>query len=445
MAEQDRPRGFVSSAKDAFAEPRASEIDGALPVAADDVADAGGAQHLRGRDAGGADAGEHDPDVLGALADHAERVQQRGQHDDRGAVLVVVEDGDVEPLLQPALDLEAARRGDVLQVDPAEPGRDRLDRLDDPVRILRRQADRPGVDPGELLEQHRLPLHHRQRGLRADVAEPQDRGAVGDDGDRVALDGEVPDLLGIVGDRRAHPGDARRVGHREVVAGLQRGLGDHLDLPAQVEEEGAVGGMLDDDARDRPRGRDDALHVGRVAGEDRHVPHLLTARDADEIDRPEQAAGVGDRGGERRERAGVVVELDPQRRAERGGRMQGGVECHAGSVAIRGVGCIRSHADPPCGELPRRGGRLERHDDRAVGGPGGPREAAEIRRQPTVPLVPLADDLLQPGPAVLRHRPVVCLRSHARHRRPLPSILTATRRPDGPPRRDAWVDARSSA
>ena len=47
-------------------------------------------------------------------------VAQRGQHDDRGAVLVVVEDRDRQRLVQPALDLEAARRRDVLEVDAAE-------------------------------------------------------------------------------------------------------------------------------------------------------------------------------------------------------------------------------------------------------------------------------------------------------------------------------------
>ena len=48
------------------------------------------------------------------------------------------------------------------------------------------QADRHGVDAAELLEQQRLALHHRQRGERAEVAEPEHRGAVGDDGDDVA-------------------------------------------------------------------------------------------------------------------------------------------------------------------------------------------------------------------------------------------------------------------
>ena len=42
------------------------------------------------------------------------------------------------------------------------------------------------VDVGELLEEVRLALHHRLAGERADVAEAEHRGAVGDDGDEVA-------------------------------------------------------------------------------------------------------------------------------------------------------------------------------------------------------------------------------------------------------------------
>jgi hypothetical protein len=77
-------------------------------------------------------------------------------------------------LAQPLLDLEAVRGGDVLQVDPAEAGRDALDRLDDRVGVTGGdvQADRVGVDVGEGLEQLRLALHDRHGGLRADVPQP---------------------------------------------------------------------------------------------------------------------------------------------------------------------------------------------------------------------------------------------------------------------------------
>ena len=84
---------------------------------------------------------------------------------------------------QAALDLEAARRGDVLEVDAAEGRRDRLDEADDLVDVVGVQAQREGVDAGEVLEQQRLALHHRHGGRGADVAEAEDGGAVGDDRD----------------------------------------------------------------------------------------------------------------------------------------------------------------------------------------------------------------------------------------------------------------------
>ena len=56
-----------------------------------------------------------------------------------------------------------------------------------------------------------------------------------------------------------------------------------------------------------------------LAGVDRDVAHLLARLDADEVDRAEVAARVADRAREVGERAGPVVEVHAQRRAERGG------------------------------------------------------------------------------------------------------------------------------
>ena len=79
-------------------------------------------------------------------------------------------------LLQLLLDLEAARRGDVLEVDAAERGRDQLDGPHDLVGVGRVQADRERVDAGELLEQAALALHHRHR--RAGPMSPRPSTAV---------------------------------------------------------------------------------------------------------------------------------------------------------------------------------------------------------------------------------------------------------------------------
>jgi hypothetical protein len=125
----------------------------------------------------------------------------------------------------------------------------------DLVGVLRVEADRPGVDAGEPLEQRRLALHHRQRRRGPEVAEPEYGGAVRDHRDRVALDGEAPDVLGVVADRQADRGDARRVGHGQLVAGLQPDLGAHLDLAAEVQQERPVAHLADVDPVQRARAR----------------------------------------------------------------------------------------------------------------------------------------------------------------------------------------------
>jgi hypothetical protein len=214
------------------------------------------------------------------------------------------------------LDLEAARRGDVLEVDAAEGRGDRLDRADDLVGIRRRETDREGVDAGELLEQDRLALHHWQGRLRPDVAEAEHRRSVADDRDRVALDREVPDLLRILGDRARDAADAGRVDHREVVPGVQRVPRMNLELAAEVGEEDTVRDVDDLHALDGADGGDNGVEVPLVVGEDVDVADLRRALDADEVDRAEQAAGLADRRREAGERARMVLDPDADRGAE---------------------------------------------------------------------------------------------------------------------------------
>ena len=109
-----------------------------------------------------------------------------GGGDDRGAVLVVVEDRDVHQLAQALLDDEALGRLDVLEIDAAERRAEISHRVDEFVRVLRADLEVDRIDVGEALEQHRLAFHHRLGGERAEIAEAEDRGAVGDHGDHVA-------------------------------------------------------------------------------------------------------------------------------------------------------------------------------------------------------------------------------------------------------------------
>ena len=217
---------------------------------------------------GRAGAGDDHPQVFQPLAHQPQGVAQAGQHHHRRAVLVVVEDGDVQRLLQPLLDGEAAGGGDVLQIDATEGRGDGLYRRHDVVHPLAGQADGPGVHAPELLEQHRLALHHRQGRLGPQVAQPQHRRAVGDDGHRVGLDGVVPDAVGVAVDVATHPGHPRRVDGGQVLPGGQGDAVAHHDLAAPVQIEDAVADLV------HP-------HVGQGGDGLHHQPGVLLVVHAD--------------------------------------------------------------------------------------------------------------------------------------------------------------------
>ena len=176
----------------------------------------------------GAGARGHDLHVADRLAGEFQRVEHGRRHDDRRAVLVVVEDRNAHPRLQPLLDLKAFRRLDVLEVDAAEGRLERRDGLDHAVDAGRVDLDVEDVDAGELLEQHRLALHHRLGGERADIAEAEHGRAVGDDADQIGAAGVVGGFVRVVVDGQARRGDARRIGERQVALVAER-LG-RLDL-----------------------------------------------------------------------------------------------------------------------------------------------------------------------------------------------------------------------
>ena len=162
------------------------------------------------------------------LAGEFQPVEHRGGDDDRGAVLVVVEDRNAHPRLQPLLDLEAFRRLDVLEIDAAEGRLERRDRLDHALDFRRVDLDVEDVDAGEFLEQHRLAFHHRLGGERADIAEAEHGRAVGDHARPDWRGGVVGGGRRIVADRQAGRGDAGRIGERQVALVAER-LG-RLDL-----------------------------------------------------------------------------------------------------------------------------------------------------------------------------------------------------------------------
>ena len=215
-------------------------VERPLNIAHDDLTHAVGQHDLGTCQAGSAGADNDDLDVRGALIDDPQCVHQRGEYHDRRSVLVVMEDGNVELGAQSPLDLKAAWRRDILQIDRAEGRHRHLGELDDAVDVLGRQAQRERIDPGELLEQQRLTLHYRYRSLGADVAQPKHRRPVRDHRHRVALDRQRPRSVEVLVDGHAHAGDARRVSHREVITSLEGDRPVHLDLATEMHQERAV-------------------------------------------------------------------------------------------------------------------------------------------------------------------------------------------------------------
>ena len=190
---------------------------------------------------------EHDPQLhagngrrAGADADDLQRLEplvlklggilERGCRDDRSAVLVVVEHGNVHPLAQGTFDQKAVGRFDILQVDPAESRLERSDDVDELVGIGFIDLDVEHVDVGKALEQDAFAFHHGLGRTRSDVAQPEHRRSVRYDGDEVAPGGVEVHLRRIFVDGAAWLGHARRIRERQVALRRHRFGGDDLDF-----------------------------------------------------------------------------------------------------------------------------------------------------------------------------------------------------------------------
>ena len=210
----------------------AALIDDTLGVAQDDVVgrEADGLEQLEAGDAGGTGTVAYQLGGFDVAAGQMQRIDQPRRRDDGGAVLVVVEDRDIEQLAQALLDHETFGGPDVLQVDAAPALAEKLDGVDELVRVLGRHLEIDGVDIGEALEQNHLALHHRLGGERPAIAQPQDGGAIGDDGDEIALGGVVIGEALVLRDGQHRDGDAGRIGERKIALGRHRLGGDDLEL-----------------------------------------------------------------------------------------------------------------------------------------------------------------------------------------------------------------------
>src|SRR3546814_11930514 len=79
---------------------------------------------------------DDDLDILEITVRQIAGIDNPGRSDDSGAVLVVMEHGDVHSFAQRLLDHEAFGRLDILQIDAAEAGLQQCDRVNNGVDIL---------------------------------------------------------------------------------------------------------------------------------------------------------------------------------------------------------------------------------------------------------------------------------------------------------------------
>ena len=117
-------------------------------------------------------------------------------------------------------------------------------------------------------------------GERADVAEAEHAGAVGEDADGVADGGVLPGLLRVPLDGERDAGDAGRVDGAEVAELLQLDAARGVELAAAVGGEDAVGDGDELEPVHGAHGVDDPLGLGFGAGLHRHLAHGVFFADA---------------------------------------------------------------------------------------------------------------------------------------------------------------------
>src|SRR5680860_724244 len=204
------------------------------------VVSAGGQQESGYRGAGGAGTTDHDAGGLERLAHDAKRVDQGCEHHGGGAVLVIVDHGDVKKLSEAFLHREASRGRDVLEIDAAERRGDRDDRSDDLVHVLGVEADRNRINLGEPGEQRGLAFHHWQSREGSEVAQAQNGGPVGDHGHPVGSAGQLVDSFGSVCEQAGDTAYPWRVGEGEILSGVEGDADPGLGFTASTERQNTV-------------------------------------------------------------------------------------------------------------------------------------------------------------------------------------------------------------
>ena len=137
-------------------------------------------QQIKAGERCGACTGGDQFDLTNLLADHPQPIDHSGADHDGSTVLIIMKHRNLHPLFQCLLDDEALRRLDIFQVDAAEGGLQTGDGLDELLWVTLFHLNIKDIDIGKLLEENRLPLHHRLGGKAANRTQPQHGSTVTD-------------------------------------------------------------------------------------------------------------------------------------------------------------------------------------------------------------------------------------------------------------------------
>ena len=131
-------------------------------------------------------------------------------------MLVIVKDRNAHPLFEFFFNIEALRRLDVFQIDPAERRLHGGNHVDQFVRVIFGQLDIEHVDPGEFLEQATLAFHDRLGGQRADVTQTKHGSTVGNHTDQIGPRRIFSGSGRVFNDRITRRSNTRRIGQRKI-------------------------------------------------------------------------------------------------------------------------------------------------------------------------------------------------------------------------------------
>ena len=131
---------------------------------------------------------------------------------------------NIDHCFQLALNLKAARCGNILQIDAAEAACDQRNGLAEFLRILRTDAERNRLHPAELGKECAFALHDRHCCERTDITETEDSSSVRDDGNEIGSAGQIVGQRRILFDLQTRTRNARRICDRESLLVLDRDL-----------------------------------------------------------------------------------------------------------------------------------------------------------------------------------------------------------------------------